>query len=47
MLNFNYLVGNEFPDDVDGGTRNLIDIVGTYRGDRQGELLGNFDYGID
>jgi hypothetical protein len=43
----NYLVGNEFPDDADGGTRNLIDIVGTYAATDKISLIGNFDYGKD
>lgn len=47
VLNFNYLVGNEFPDDVDGGTRNLIDIVGTFAVSDSVSVVGNFDYGSD
>jgi Putative beta-barrel porin-2, OmpL-like. bbp2 len=46
-LNFNYLVGNEFPSDVDGGTRNLFDVVGTYAATDKVSLLANFDYGVD
>ena len=43
----NYLVGNEFADDVDGGTRNLIDVVGTYAINDKTSFLANFDYGMD
>ena len=43
----NYLVGNEFADDDDGGTRNLIDIVGTFALNDKTSLVGNFDYGRD
>lgn len=46
-LFLNYMVGDEFPDDVDGGTRNLVDIVGTYAATDKLSLLGNFDYGMD
>jgi hypothetical protein len=43
----NYMVGDEFPEDVDGGTRNLIDVAGTYAATDKWSLLGNFDYGTD
>ncbi len=46
-IGINYLVGNEFPDDVDGGTRNLIDIVGVFAVNDKLSVLGNFDYGTD
>ena len=46
-LSFNYLVGNEFADEDNGGTRNLLDIVGTYAVSDKVSLLGNFDYGRD
>jgi Putative beta-barrel porin-2, OmpL-like. bbp2 len=43
----NYLVGKEFPDEDDGGTRNLIDIVGTYAINDKTSVVGNFDYARD
>ena len=43
----NYLVGDEFPEDTDGGTRNIIDVVGTYAATDKLSLLGNVDYGFD
>ena len=47
-LFFNYLVGNEFPEDVeDAGTRNLFDVVASFAATDKISLLGNFDYGRD
>ena len=43
----NYLVGNEANEDVDGGTRNLFDLVTTYAATDKLSVLGNFDYGHD
>ncbi len=43
----NYLVGDEWAEDVDGGTRNLVDVVGSYAVTDKLSLLGNFDYGSD
>jgi hypothetical protein len=44
----NYLVGDEWAEDVDGGgTRNLVDIVGSYALSDKVSLLANFDYGSD
>lgn len=47
-LFFNYLVGNEWGDDIDdAGARNLIDIVASYAATDKISLLGQFDYGRD
>ena len=43
----NYLVGDEWSSDVDGGTRNLFDTVLSYAPTDKLTLLGNFDYGRD
>jgi hypothetical protein len=43
----NYLVGQEFAPDEDGGTRNLIDIVASYAASERLALLANVDYGRD
>ena len=43
----NYLVGEEWASDVDGGTRNLLDTVLSYAATDKLTLLGNFDYGRD
>jgi len=43
----NYIVGKEQAEAADGGTRNLIDIVGTYAVTDKLSVLGNVDYGHD
>ncbi len=43
----NYLVGKEFPSEDSDGTRNLLDIVGSYALNDKTSLLANFDYGRD
>jgi hypothetical protein len=46
-LFFNYLVGDEWADDDDGGVRNLFDVVGSFAVTDKVSLLGQFDYGRD
>ena len=46
-LGVNYLVGEEFPEEDNGGTRNVVDVVATYAATDKISVLGNFDYGID
>jgi hypothetical protein len=43
----NYLVGDEWADDVDGGTRQLVDVVLSFAASDKLTLLGNLDYGAD
>jgi len=43
----NYMVGEEWSSDVDGGTRNLLDTVVSFAANDKLTLLGNFDYGRD
>ncbi len=43
----NYLVGEEWSSDVDGGVRNLLDTVVSYAATDKLTVLGNFDYGRD
>jgi hypothetical protein len=43
----NYLVGKEFDPADSDGTRNLIDIVGTYAVNDKTSVVANFDYGRD
>jgi len=43
----NYLVGNEWAEDVDGGTRQLVDVVLSYAATDKLTVLGNVDYGAD
>lgn len=43
----NYMVGEEWSSDVDGGTRNLLDTVVSFAATDKLTVLGNFDYGRD
>ncbi len=43
----NYLVGEEFADEDNGGTRNLVDVVVSFAATDQLSVLGNVDYGKD
>ena len=43
----NYLVGDEFDEEDNGGTRNLVDVVVSYAATERFSVLGNVDYGTD